>query len=84
MTAQFQTLSLLNKNGELRNSFMEAWVDMFNYVNARIKAGNMSVMELETAVWIELDHGNGVKRPIYFYDARDRAIVDGWEYPDNA
>ena len=81
MTAQFQSL-VSNENGKLHHSFMEAWIDMFNYVNARFNAGTISLQELETAIWIEIVNHEGGKYPIYFYDARDRAFADGWTKPE--
>lgn len=78
MTAQFQTLD--GKTYPKHNSFMAAWLDMYEYVNALLKSGNMTYQVLETAIWIELNDDMN-KKPLYFYDARDRAIDDGWQLP---
>jgi hypothetical protein len=81
-TFQFQTLALLQKNGEVRNTFMEAWNDMYQYVNERLQADNMSWMELETALWIAVVEDGKESLPIMFYDARDHAIAEyGWKQP---
>ncbi len=51
------------------NSFKEAFTAMFNWVQKHLNGEGLSYQVLETAIWIEI---NG--RPLYFYDARDRAI----------
>lgn len=78
MNFQFQTLT--GKKYPTHKTFMEAWNDMYEYVNERLVAGTMSYQELETGLWIETTKKN-FQLPILFYDARDRAIAEGWTQP---
>jgi len=58
------------------DSFMEAWDAMFQWVKKLMDEGQMSYQVLETAIWIEQPTPAA---PIFFYDARDRAISQyGW------
>ena len=67
----------------IRISFMEAWNDMYLWVKNEMASNNMSLQVLETAIWIEVKNNcDGGKYPIYFYDARDRAIDEGWIQPE--
>jgi hypothetical protein len=81
MTYQFQTLEADWHPSSVHTDFMEAWHDMYHYVNGLLKAGQLSLQVLETSIWIEMTE-NGVKQPIFFYDARDLAIVSGWILPE--
>lgn len=54
-------------------SFREAFTHMFNCVNDLINSDKLSLQLLETAIWIEREVGS----PIFFYDARDRALDEG-------
>lgn len=60
-----------------KETFMEAWDDMYQYVKQRLADATMTYQELETAIWIDVENGP----PIFFYDARDRAINSGWVPP---
>jgi hypothetical protein len=65
--------------------FMDAWNDMFLWVEEHIKSG-FSYQILETAIWIEVKtvtEKSETTYPIYFYDARDRSINEGWSYNKN-
>lgn len=64
----------------MHNSFMAAWLDMYQYVSDLLNRGELSPQILETAMWIEIQY-EGTSLPIYFYEARDRAIEDGWKLP---
>lgn len=77
MTFRFVTLMEGAPKVPRRNTFMEAWNDMFQYVKARLDEGNMTHQELDTAIWIDKENGP----PIMFHDARDRAIDNGWVMP---
>jgi hypothetical protein len=56
--------------------FMGAWNAMYQWVKKLLDAGEMTYQVLETAIWIEPPTGV----PIFFYDARDRAIREhGWQ-----
>ena len=59
----------------VRENFFDAWLDMMQWVKSKVVAHKMSFQVLETAIWIEDQCG----QPIYFYDARDRAIEEGWK-----
>jgi len=62
----------------VRKTFMEAWDDMFQWVEKQLASGGLSYQVLETAIWI-LIHDDGYIGPMYFYDARDHAIdAYGW------
>jgi len=54
------------------SSFEEAFTAMFKWVTDKINSNDLALQVLETAIWIEI---NGL--PLYFYDARDRAIKMG-------
>lgn len=54
------------------SSFKEAFTVMFNWVTNHLNGEGLSYQVLETAIWIEIDG-----QPLYFYDARDRAIDEG-------
>jgi len=59
----------------LRDTFIEAWNDMYRHVQQQLEAGNLGYQLLETALWIELrDEATCSKAPMFFYDARDHAI----------
>ena len=66
----------------IREAFMDAWNDMYLYVDGCLKSGGISLQELETSIWIEMTLVGGVKSPVYFYDARDLAITAGWKLPE--
>jgi hypothetical protein len=77
MTYQFQTLEQ-GKESPVRQTFMEAWNDMYEYVKGLMDSGNMSLQLLETAIWIQ----HPLNGPLFFYDARDYAIdACGWTPP---
>ena len=78
MNYEFQTLT--GKKYPKRETFMDAWNDMYEYVKASLDAGTMSYQELETALWIVTSR-EGLNVPILFYDARDMAIDNGWTQP---
>jgi hypothetical protein len=65
----------------LVDSFMEAWDAMYQYVKRLMEAGQMSYQVLETSIWIE--QAGFPRLPIFFYDARDRALDEGWTPPKN-
>jgi hypothetical protein len=71
----FQFVTLTQKNAQTHDNFMAAWKDMYVWVKDLIDRNEMSYQVLETAIWIEQ---NG-KDPIFFYDARDKAIDEGWK-----
>jgi hypothetical protein len=80
MKYQFVTLDETAAPAPIRDTFMEAWDDMFKYVNELLNLGKMSLQLLETSLWIQPE--DDVKRiPIFFYDARDIAIQNGWTKP---
>jgi hypothetical protein len=54
---------------------MEAWMDMYKWVKTSMDEGTLDRQLLETAIWIKPSENS----PIYFYDARDRAINEGWK-----
>jgi len=56
-----------------RETFAQAFKDLFDYVKAAVSQGGYPLMLLETGIWIK---GTG-ELPIFFYDARDKAIKDG-------
>lgn len=58
-----------------RGSFNDAFTDMFNYVNEGMKNDNLSLQELETAMWIETPTKG--QMPLTFYTARDLACDCG-------
>jgi hypothetical protein len=59
----------------IRDTFMEAWNDMYQHVQKCLAAGNLSHQLLETAMWIELrDTKKCSKAPMLFPAARDHAI----------
>ena len=81
-TYQFQNLSSSELPAPIRETFMEAWNDMYEWVKRQLDSGGMSYQVLETTIWIEFTDATGCKLPIYFYDARDRAIGEfGWSAP---
>ena len=55
------------------DDFFTAWLHMYEWVKAKLDAGQLDWQLLETAIWIEQSGPKGTV-PIYFYDARDRAI----------
>jgi hypothetical protein len=59
----------------IHESFEEAFERMFNYVKPKVAAGQMSLQELETAMWI-IEPGKLLKI-MDFYTARDRACESG-------
>lgn len=71
-TFQFYFLSM---SEPVRDTFMEAWMDMYKWVKTSMDAGTLDRQLLETAIWIKPSEDS----PIYFYDARDRAINEGWK-----
>lgn len=77
LTYQFQIMS---DRKPLRASFMEAWNDMYEWVNEQLASGGMAYQILESAIWIETNEG-GHKHPVMFYEARDRAYNEGWKKP---
>lgn len=54
-----------------RDSFKEAFTDMYHWVKNQKR---LHLQILETAIWIER---RPFLVPLYFYDARDRAIDEG-------
>lgn len=58
-----------------RDTFDEAFTDMFNYVTAALKNDGMSWQELETMIWIETPTAG--EPPLMFYTARDLACDKG-------
>jgi hypothetical protein len=76
-TFQFESM-VKGETFPVRKTFMEAWNDMFQWVEKQLESGGFSYQVLETAIWIT--DGGGL--PTFFYDARDRAISQyGWLYP---
>ena len=74
----FQFDGLVKTKSPKRETFMEAWNDMFKWVEKQLESSGLSYQVLETAIWIIDDSG----LPTYFYQARDRAISQyGWLYP---
>jgi len=73
MKYTFKTMT--DENFPTHDSFMEAWNDMFQWVQNRLKDGGISLQVLETSIWID-----STTDTIYFYDARDKAIDLGWKY----
>ena len=66
----------------IHDSFLDAWNDMYAYVNGKLQAGQMSYQMLETAIWIKPYAPHPQNLPIMFYDARDRAIDEfNWTQP---
>jgi len=59
------------------DSFMEAWDAMFKWIKDAVAQGQLDWQILETAIWIEQPNS----KPLFFYDARDRAIDNGWTEP---
>lgn len=55
-----------------RETFEEAFTDMFLFVKREMKAKMLTYQELETAIWIE----NG-KKAMYFCESRDCACRSG-------
>ena len=80
MKYQFITLDTKEQPTPERETFLEAWNDMYKYVKKLLDANQMDYQLLETAIWIDWS-GNGFKVPIFFYDARDQAINEGWQNP---
>lgn len=81
MTYEFQTLEADGKNNTKHKDFIQAWNDMYQWVSAKLKAGQLTHQVLETCIWIEMNSADR-KAPIYFYDARDKAIQEfGWAPP---
>ncbi len=81
-TYQFQTMERTNRQFKRHGTFMEAWKDMFEYVNGQIQKNQMTLQFLETSLWIEVTQDGKKTLPIFFYGARDRAILDhNWHFP---
>jgi hypothetical protein len=76
---QFQTLEANINPYPIHDNFMDAWKDMYKYVKGLLDKGQMSIQMLETSIWI--NNLPGVKLPTMFYDARDKAIKEGWKQP---
>jgi hypothetical protein len=71
MNSNFRFVSLLEGDKPVNcSSFKEAFAVMYQWVTAKLKTG-LSYQALETAIWIETEKG-----PLFFYDARDKAIAD--------
>lgn len=78
---QFETIIQGEPKFPKRDTFMEAWNDMFIWVNEQLKRDDFSLQVLETCIWIKQVAG-GTHSPINFYDARDQAIeCFGWTKP---
>jgi len=75
-TYQFESLTKGHVS-PIRQTFMEAWTDMYLYVNDLLNKGALSPQLLETAIWIKC----GTALPLGFYAARDMAIDLGWKKP---
>ena len=59
-----------------RDTFMEAWDDMYQHVKSLQDAGTLSWQLLETAMWIKTPN-----ETLYFPDARDKAIREfNWQH----
>ena len=72
MTYQFETMEKGAESTPPRETFMEAWDDMYKYVKKNI--GNISLQVLETSIWIAVKADGSTMSPWNFYDARDFAI----------
>ena len=59
--------------GVNRETFAEAFADMYRYVTKLVDGGYCSWQVLETWHWIETPS----RIPIFWYDARDRAYDEG-------
>lgn len=58
------------------DTFKEAFTAMSKCVNELSNKGQLTLQFLETAIWIEVAVA-GLRSPIFFYDARDKAIDEG-------
>ena len=75
---KFQFISLEpNKSGPERNTFLEAWNDMYLYVKDLLDRKALAIQVLETCIWLEVPWNHNMP----FYDARDHAIREGWQQP---
>ena len=82
MKNTYQFVNCTDQKFPLRDTFMEAWNDMYQWVKAQLDSGGMSYQVLETAIWIDPVMDGDKQLPIMFYDARDRAIAHyGWVAP---
>ena len=59
--------------GVERETFAEAFADMYRYVRNLVDSGALTLQVLETGHWIETPSNS----PIFWYDARDRAYDEG-------
>ena len=75
---KFQFVSLEpDKSGPERETFLEAWNDMYLYVKDLLDRNEMFLQVLETCIWLQTPWNNDMR----FYDARDSAIREGWQQP---
>lgn len=58
-----------------RDNFKDAFTDMFNWVQQQL---SMSLMEFETAIWIEISND----RPLFIYNATTLAHEQGILTPE--
>jgi hypothetical protein len=74
----YQAVYGLNTIGEF-HSFEEAFAAIYHRLNEDMKAEQMSYQFLETTIWIENKMMMPVPpiNPIFFYDARDKAVNIG-------
>lgn len=76
---KYQFITLTDEKFPIRNTFMEAWEDMYQYVKNGLDENILNLQLVETAIWIEQREGKLVQ-PIHFYNARDLAIEKyGWK-----
>jgi hypothetical protein len=73
MPWKFITLDSEAGQSPERETFNEAFRDMYQYVRKLLDAGQLSLQVLETAIYIDTP----TKVPLFFYEARDRACETG-------
>ncbi len=73
MPWKFTTLDPQAAHLPERETFNDAFRDMYRYVKGLLDAGQLNYQVLETAIWIDTPTGI----PLFFYDARDIACNTG-------
>lgn len=73
MPWKFVTLDPKAVNSPERETFNDAFRDMYRYVKGLLDSGDLSYQVLETALWIDTP----TNVPLFFYDARDIACNTG-------
>lgn len=73
MPWKFTSLDPRAGNSPERETFDDAFRDMYRYVRGLIDAGQLNYQVLETSIWIDTPD----RIPLFFYDARDIACNNG-------